>query len=92
VEILRNLPSGEKSALIVLPEIDKNLIAASRNIYNFRSIQAKDLNCLDVLSFKYLILTKESIKVIRDTFLNKRTLKETFLRQSSTKEEIAPKA
>jgi ribosomal protein L4 len=48
--------------------MDKNLIAATRNIKSAVSMQARDLNCLDVLSFKYLVLPKESIKVIKETF------------------------
>ena len=68
-EILKKLPCKEKSSLIALLEIDKNLILATRNIPKIETIQAKDLNCLDLLSFKYLIMPKESIKVIKDTFL-----------------------
>lgn len=71
VNILNNLPSKNESALIVLPRMDKNLISASRNIPGKAPVQAKDLNCLDVLSFKYLILPKESIKVIKETFCKK---------------------
>ena len=68
-EILKKLPCKEKSSLIALPEIDKNLILATRNIPKIETIQAKDLNCLDLLSFKYLIMPKESIKVIKETFI-----------------------
>ena len=57
------------SALIVLPEMNKNLILATRNLPDVETIQAKDLNCLDLLSFQYLIMPKESIKVIKETFL-----------------------
>ena len=68
-EILKNLPCKEKSALIALPELDKNIILATRNISKIATIQAKELNCLDLLSFKYLIMPKEAIKVIETTFL-----------------------
>ena len=66
--VLDSLPSRGKTALIALPGMDKDLIAASKNIADTLSVQAKDLNCLDVLSFKYLILPKESIKVLKETF------------------------
>lgn len=69
VEILKKLPSKKGSVLLALPEMDKNLILSTRNIPNIETCQAKDLNCLDLLSFKYLILPKESIKVIKETFL-----------------------
>lgn len=68
VEILRKLPFNNQSALIVLPDLDKNLILASRNIPKVATIQAKDLNVLDLISFKYLIMPKESIQMIRKTF------------------------
>lgn len=68
-EILEKLPSKKESSLIVLPEVDKNLIVAVRNLPDVQTIQAKDLNALDLLSFKYLILPKESLKVLKEIFL-----------------------
>lgn len=68
-EILNKLPSAGKKSLIALPEQDKNLILAARNISGTETMSAKDLNCLDLLSVKYLILSKESIKIIKETFL-----------------------
>jgi large subunit ribosomal protein L4 len=56
-----------KSTLVVLPKIDKNIILATRNIEDVDTAQAKDLNALDLLSYKYLIMPKESIKVIEET-------------------------
>jgi len=69
VEILAKLPPKKESTLIALPEMDKNTILAARNLPKVKTIQAKDLNCLDLLSFKYLIMPKESVKVIRENFL-----------------------
>ncbi len=77
--VLGKLPLKGKSTLVALSSMDKNLIQASRNIPGVAAVQARDLNCLDVMSFKYLIMPKESIKVIQDTFLDKKILKETFL-------------
>jgi len=64
---IENFKKG--SILIALPEMNKNLILATRNIPDVETIQARDLNCLDLLSFKYLILPKESIKILEKTFL-----------------------
>jgi len=69
VEILRKLPCKNESSLIVLPELDKNLILATRNLPDIETIQARDLNALNLLSFKYLIMPEESIKVIKETFI-----------------------
>lgn len=68
-EILANLHLGKKSTLIVLPGIDKNIILSARNIPRVQTIQARDLNALDLLSFKYVLMSKEAIKVIKETFL-----------------------
>jgi len=59
---------GKGNILIILPEMDKNIILAARNLPNVQTIQAKDLNCLDLLSFKYLVIPKEAVKVIKTTF------------------------
>jgi len=68
-EIFKKLPCKEKSSLIVLSKIDKNLILAARNLPEVKTIEARNLNCLDLISFKYLIIPKEAIKVIKETFL-----------------------
>ncbi len=57
------------SCLIALSRMDKNLILAARNFPELETIQAKDLNALDVLNFKYLLLPKDSVKTIEETFL-----------------------
>jgi large subunit ribosomal protein L4 len=68
-EVLGKLPSAKKRVLLALPAMDKNLIASARNIRNTDVMQAKDLNCLTVLTFQYLIMLKDSIKVIKETFV-----------------------
>lgn len=67
-KILKKLPI-KGSSLIILPELDKNIIRAAGNLAEVETIEAKNLNALDSLSFKYLIMPKESIKMIKETFL-----------------------
>ncbi len=69
-EILDRLFLKKGSGLIALAKIDENIIKAARNIPKTETMQAKDLNVLDLLSFKYLVMPKEVIKVIKETFLN----------------------
>ena len=69
LEILKKLPCKEKSCLIALPQYDKNIILAARNLPKVETIYAGDLNALDLMTFKYLIIPKEAIKVIKETFL-----------------------
>ena len=66
---IKNFKEG--NTLIALPAYDKNIILAARNLSEIDTLWARDLNVLDVLSFKYLILPKDSIKVIQDTFAKK---------------------
>jgi len=70
-KILGKLPFKKGSCLIALPRADKIIIRVTRNIPNAQTIEARNLNALDLLSFKYLIMPKETIKVIKETFLKK---------------------
>lgn len=67
LKIIKNFKKG--SVLIALPQVDKNIILASRNLPDVATIQAREINCLDLLSFRHLIMPKQAIKVIRETFL-----------------------
>ncbi|MBU3942380.1 50S ribosomal protein L4 [Patescibacteria group bacterium] len=60
----------DKSALLVLSKMDKNLILSTRNIPKIESIQATDLNVLDLLTYKYVVISKAGIKKIKDTFID----------------------
>lgn len=67
-KILKLLPSAENSLLIALPKYDKKTLLSARNIKKVKIDEARNLNVLDLLNKKYLLLTKESIKTIEDTF------------------------
>jgi large subunit ribosomal protein L4 len=67
-EILNKLFLKDGSGLIVLSKMNKNLILSIRNISGVNSIQAKDLNVLDLLSYKYVLISEAGIKKIRETF------------------------
>lgn len=67
IEMLNNLGING-SCLIVLPKIDSNIILSTRNIPKVKTIQAKDINCLDIVSSKYLLIDKEGLEVIKETF------------------------
>lgn len=64
---IENFKGG--GSLITLPEYDKNITLSLRNIARAKTIPAKDLNALDLLSFKYLLMPKDAIKVIKETFI-----------------------
>jgi len=58
-----------KSSLVVTSKKNENLLKAIKNIPGVELIEARNLNILDILSFKYLILSEESIKTIKHTFV-----------------------
>lgn len=59
---------GKGTGMVILPDMDKNAILSVRNIKNTGVMQAKDLNALDLLNYKYVIMPKDSIKAIKETF------------------------
>ncbi len=65
---LAKLPCNNQATLIALPNYDKKIFLASRNIKKTSIEDARNLNVLELLNHKYLLLTKESIKTIEATF------------------------
>lgn len=57
-----------KSILIVLPKAQPAIVRAVRNIPKAATIRADSLNVLDLLRYKYLVVPKEAIEVIKKTF------------------------
>jgi len=68
-DILNNLEIENESFLVATAGKDDNVIRATNNIKKGRVMEARELNVLDLLKAKYLIMTKEAVKVIEDTFL-----------------------
>ncbi|MDP3982000.1 MAG: 50S ribosomal protein L4 [bacterium] len=69
---LNLLPLQGKKALIVLDSMESSAIGASRNIPTVETIQAKDLNALELLRFPYVVMTPESVEIIQKTFLQQK--------------------
>ncbi|MDD5589844.1 MAG: 50S ribosomal protein L4 [Candidatus Portnoybacteria bacterium] len=61
----------KKGGLIVMAGKNENVIRASRNIAEFATIGAQNLNAVDLLKYKYLVMPKEAVAAIEKTFLNK---------------------
>jgi len=67
-KILAKLPSKNQSLLVALPENHKNTMLSARNIKKTEVLEARNLNVLELLNHKYLLLTKEGVKTIKETF------------------------
>lgn len=68
VKMFSKLPGKGESRLIALPNYDKNIYLSARNIKKTDIEDARNLNVLDLLNHKYLVILKESIKTIEKTF------------------------
>ena len=59
----------QDTILLVQPEANKNLAKAANNLSFAKLVKADNLNILDVLENKYLVLFKEAVLVIEKTYL-----------------------
>ncbi|MDO8430138.1 MAG: 50S ribosomal protein L4 [bacterium] len=53
---------GDKSALLVVSQEDKNLLRSSKNLPNAKTIFVKDLNVYEVLNHKYILMDKKAME------------------------------
>jgi large subunit ribosomal protein L4 len=66
--LLRKLPCEDQRLLLVLPALDQSLIRAGNNIAFAKTMQARELNVLDLMQAKYLVMPKDSVRIIEETF------------------------
>jgi len=57
-----------RGVLIILPKKDDNILRATKNLKKVSVIGAASLNVIDLLEKRYLLIPKESIAVIQQTF------------------------
>jgi|YelNatPaOPRAMG01_1025707.scaffolds.fasta_scaffold15997_11 large subunit ribosomal protein L4 len=66
-EILRSLGIEGENTLIVTEERNPIVILSARNLpYVVGVVEAKDLNTYDVLSAKYVVMTKKAVEIVED--------------------------
>jgi large subunit ribosomal protein L4 len=68
--LFKNLNLKKGKTFIALPEYNENIIKSARNITDLKTIQSKDLNALDLLNTKYLIMPQKSIDSVVSTFID----------------------
>ncbi|OGN01464.1 MAG: 50S ribosomal protein L4 [Candidatus Yanofskybacteria bacterium RIFCSPLOWO2_02_FULL_43_10] len=69
--IMKNLSSlmGNKpTVLLALPSMEDKIKRSSKNLPNFSAVEARNLNPLEILSYKYLVLAKDSVDALNKTF------------------------
>ena len=67
-ETLQKLPIAEK-VLVVLPEKNQEIELSLHNLPKKKSLEARLLNTYDVLNYESIVLLKESLKVLEETFV-----------------------
>ncbi|RJQ14593.1 50S ribosomal protein L4 [Candidatus Parcubacteria bacterium] len=70
-EVLRKLPLKRLNALIALPEHDVQIKLAGRNINTIKITDAPNLNVVDLLKYKYVVMPENAIDIIGKTFIKK---------------------
>ncbi|MFH1597468.1 MAG: 50S ribosomal protein L4 [Patescibacteria group bacterium] len=68
LKILNKLPSKQKSNLIILPKSDQKVYRSASNLKKVETILADSLNVVSLLKYDYLIIIKDSLKKISQTF------------------------
>ena len=69
--ILKNISSlmaKKPTTLLILPSMDEKIKRSSKNLPNFTAVEARNLSPLEVLSYKNLVLVKDSIDALNKTF------------------------
>lgn len=59
----------DRSILFILPRADEKVILSARNLKNVGTIGAGSLNIIDLLSKKYLVMTRETVSAIEKVYL-----------------------
>jgi large subunit ribosomal protein L4 len=67
VNVLNNL-KVDSSALIVLPEVDRNVILSARNIQKVKTTTYDSINTYDILKYNKFIVTKEAVNRIEEVY------------------------
>ena len=69
---IKELEAGK--ILLVLAGKDDKIIRASKNIPRLKTTEARNINVLELLSHKNLLLTKETISMFKKLFLKKESV------------------
>ena len=65
-EMMEALKLGK--ALFILDSNDKNVVLSARNIPYIKTAQTNQINVYDIMKYKTLVLTRESLKTIEEVY------------------------
>lgn len=67
VRVLQNIDAYDKKSLLVIPEYDNNLYLSGRNLQDSGVVHARDLNPYQILRAGRLVLSENSLDVLKET-------------------------
>ncbi len=65
---LSTLMDKKPKTLLVLPVMEDKIKRSAKNLQDLSAVEARNLNPLEVLSHKYLVLSKDAVEVLNKTF------------------------
>ena len=65
---LSSLMGSKPTTLLILPTMEEKIKRSAKNLPSFSAVEARNLNPLEVLSYKYLVLVKDSVDALSKTF------------------------
>lgn len=68
-ELLKKIFPDKISAIFALAEKNENVYKSLRNIPKIKVMEVRELNVLDLLNYRHLVLEKEAINKIKETFI-----------------------
>jgi large subunit ribosomal protein L4 len=66
--MIRKLPVHSASRLVISPNKDTKTFLMARNIAKTGVLEARNMNVVDLLNYKYVVVSKEGIEDIKSTF------------------------
>jgi large subunit ribosomal protein L4 len=70
IDILKKFNLNEKKSLLVIPEVDTNIILASRNLPKVKVALATDINTYQILNAQQLVILESSLKHIENVLVS----------------------
>lgn len=67
ISILKNL-NINSSALLVLPDTNRNVYLSARNIPGFKTTQVNTINVFDILKYNTFIITKDAVEKVEEVY------------------------
>jgi len=67
VQLLQNL-NADAQALLVTDRPDENVKKSARNLQGVKTINAHQLNVLDLLTYDYIVMTQDALQKVEEVF------------------------